>query len=265
MQRRRVRESVLRVNPESTQSRWSQLIKRRSYSVPSPNSLWHIDGQHSLIRWRMVIHGCIDGFSRLVLYVNCKNNNRSDTVLQLFAAATREYGLPSRVRSDKGGENFGVCEYMLRNRGTGRHSHIAGKSTHNQGIECLWRDVFRCVLSTFYSLFYQMEENLDLDPVGDNDLFALHLVFVPRINRSLEEFKNSWNQHPLRTERNWSPQKIWTNGVLQPANRGLPGIQEVLDAVPEDIENYGVDEEGPQPLQKFDLRHSFPSGVHRVK
>ena len=118
MQRRRVRE---RVNPESTQSRWSQLIKRRSYSVPSPNSLWHIDGQHSLIRWRMVIHGCIDGFSRLVLYVNC---NRSDTVLQLFTAATREYGLPSRVHSDKGGENFGVCEYMIRNRGTSSQSQI---------------------------------------------------------------------------------------------------------------------------------------------
>jgi len=27
---------------------------------------WHMDGHHSLIRWR--IHGCIDGYSRLVLY-----------------------------------------------------------------------------------------------------------------------------------------------------------------------------------------------------
>lgn len=66
----------------------------------------------------MVVHGCIDGFSRRVLYTKCTDNNRSDTVLDLFIAATRDYGLPSRVRSDKGSENFGVCEYMIRARGT---------------------------------------------------------------------------------------------------------------------------------------------------
>ena len=29
------------------------------------NSLWHLDGHHSLIRWKILIHGCIDGFSRI--------------------------------------------------------------------------------------------------------------------------------------------------------------------------------------------------------
>ena len=202
VQRQRLRGSIDRLDPESSHARWRQLITRRSYNVPSPNSLWHIDSNHSLIRWRLVVHGCIDGYSRLVLYLDCADNNRSDTVLRFFLQASHEYGLPSRVRSDKGSENYGVCEHMVTARGTGRHSHIAGKSTHNQRIERLWRDVFRCVVTTFYSLFYYMEQNGDLDPLSDADLFVLHLVFLPRINVSLHEFSSSWNRHPLRTEHN---------------------------------------------------------------
>ena len=60
-------------------------------------------------RWRMVVHGGIDGFSRFVVFLRCGNNNLSDTVLGLFTAAVREYGLPMQVRSDRGGENVKVC------------------------------------------------------------------------------------------------------------------------------------------------------------
>ena len=253
VQRQRLRESVRRVDPAHSNSRWRQQISRRTYNVPGPNSLWHIDGQHSLVRWRLVIHGGIDGYSRLITYLKCADNNRSDTVLRCFIDATQKYGTPSRVRSDKGGENVGVCEHMLVVRGTGRHSHIAGKSTHNQRIERLWRDVYRCVASTFYSLFYFMEAVGDLDPTDDIDLFVLHLVYIPRINRLLEQFASSWNLHPLRTERNWSPTKIWTNGVLDPVNRGLTAIRDIHDPVPDDPEGYGIDDDGPLPLHNVDL------------
>ena len=45
-----------------------------------PNSLWHVDGHHSLIRWVFVIHGCIDGFSKLILYLHCATDNSAETV-----------------------------------------------------------------------------------------------------------------------------------------------------------------------------------------
>ena len=80
-------------------------------------------------RRRIVIHGGIDGFSRLSVYLHASNNNKAATVLQLFEEAVDEYGLPSRVRSDKGGENVDVSWFMLNHpqRGPGRGSMITGK------------------------------------------------------------------------------------------------------------------------------------------
>ena len=87
IQRRRIRESMARVDPRNTALRWACVVRRRKYSVPWPNSLWHLDGHHSLIRWSMVIHGCIDGFSRRIMFLKCSNNNLLQTVLDLFLHA----------------------------------------------------------------------------------------------------------------------------------------------------------------------------------
>ena len=183
------------------------------------------------------MHGGIDGYSRMIVYLQCTTNNKAESVLTFFWKATRQYGIPSRVRSDKGGENIMVCHFMVSQRGVGRGSHIAGPSTQNQRIEWLWRDVYRCVASTYHDL---LEEEKVLDPESDIDIFVLHCVFLPQINRALECFSGAWNQHSLRTERMWSPQKIWTNGMIRLQ-------QDTTDDIFTDLDTFGLDPDGPVP------------------
>ena len=250
VQRHRIRSALHRVNPLGALLRRHQPIERRSYNVPGPNSLWHVDGHHSLIRWGFVVHGGMDGYSRLIVYLYCSTNNRSDTVLELFQNATTLFGVPSRVRSDHGGENVGICEYMVTVRGIGRASHIAGSSVHNQRIERLWRDVFCCVCSTFHSLFYHLEGSGYLNPDDYVDKYVLQFIFTPRINKCLTEFACAWNHHPIRTEHNWSPRRMWLNGVLDPLNGEQLAVRDIVEPPPAgDVQLFGIDGEGPLPTE----------------
>ena len=80
-----------------------------------------------------MVHGGVDRFSRIPVFLKCSDNNRASTVFQVFIEAVRWYGLPSRVRCDQGGD---VSLFMLAHelRDPRRGSVIVGKSV-NQHME----------------------------------------------------------------------------------------------------------------------------------
>ena len=73
-----------------------------------------------------MIHAFADGHSRYILGMKASNNNRAETVLELFLELVRKYGVPSRARGDHGGENILVARWMEQVRGEGRGSYLWG-------------------------------------------------------------------------------------------------------------------------------------------
>lgn len=61
------------------------------------------------------------------------------------------------------------------------------------------------VTSTYYELLHSLEEEGSLDPTNCLHLFSAQYVFKPRLTSDLHTFINSWNNHPLRTEKNLTP------------------------------------------------------------
>ena len=70
-----------------------------------------------------------------------------------------------------------------------------------------------------------------MNPLNEIHLYALQYVFLPRINESLEEFKNQWNHHNLRTSQHLTPLALWHTGMLN--------MHEESSII--DWETYGVD------------------------
>ena len=101
---------------------------------------------------------------------------------------------------------------------------ITGSSIHNQRIERFRRDMHRCVTVLYYRLFYFLEHQNHLDPDNDVHRYALHYVYLPRINHSLEVFQECWNHHSVRTENNMSPHQIFTAGSLHLQRAGLHAL-----------------------------------------
>ena len=169
--------------------------------------MWHIDGNQKLIRYRMVIHCGIDGFSRT--FLRCSDNNRADVALELFCAATEYLGFLLRVRTDHGGENVKVWEEMYNHFGSDVRPVLTGRSVHNQRAERNNRDLNVCITTPFKQVFMQLENDGHLDVDNETDMFCLHYVYIPRINNALVAHLNAHNNHKVSTEASATPSQLF--------------------------------------------------------
>ena len=121
--------------------KWHKL-KRRMYTSRGPNFMWHVDGYDKLNSFGFPIHGCIDSYSRKILWLNVSpTNNDPQVIPAYFIQCIEKLNLiPRLVRSDRGSENTilgGIQKYLHREHSdaiAGDESFRYGPSVSNQRI-----------------------------------------------------------------------------------------------------------------------------------
>ena len=128
-------------------------------------------------------------------------------------------------------------------------AYIRGPSVHNQRVERLHYDTTHCALAHYIDLFVSLEVAGIFDPENNTHIFSLHIVYTKRIQRSLDRFREGWNNHPMSTEGNKTPTQLWLLGTLSNEKKAFKEVETLLDpdhelyGVDTDLTNYNGDEE----------------------
>jgi hypothetical protein len=54
-----------------------------------------------------------------------------------------------------------------------------------------------------------------LNPDDESHMWCLHYVFIPIINRHLNNWRAAYVQHSIRTEHNKTPMQLWISGLSE--------------------------------------------------
>ena len=74
------------VDPEGIEQRSKYRLKRRQYSVPGPNYLWHVNGFDKLKPFGFAVSACVGGFSRKVIWLKQSTTNNKPEVIAFYYA-----------------------------------------------------------------------------------------------------------------------------------------------------------------------------------
>ena len=71
-------------DPEGLKKRFGNRLKKRVYKNPGPNYCWHEDGYDKIKQFGFAIHGCIDGCSRKIIWLEVSNTNNDPKVIASY-------------------------------------------------------------------------------------------------------------------------------------------------------------------------------------
>ena len=174
--RRVVMCALKMIDPVGVDIRKRGKLIRRRYYAKGPNWAWHVDSYDKLKPYGICINGCIDGFSRKIIWMEAYNTNSDPRIIgQYYLEAVQLIqGCPNILRVDAGTENvniIGMQRFLHEDENNGE-SVVIGSSHSNIKIESWWAQ-YRKHQSEFYvSMFHGLKseglfcgDNLDIQLV----------------------------------------------------------------------------------------------------
>nr|XP_022307773.1 uncharacterized protein LOC111113775 [Crassostrea virginica] len=229
------------LDEDGVRRRKQRRLRRRQYFSRGPNSVWHLDGYDKLKPYGISIHGCIDGFSRRVIWLEADiTNKRPEVVAEYYLSAVQMLkGCPEKIRADPGAENGLIATFhsCLKSNGS---SVTFGTSTANQRIERFW-GLLRQMRADFWIHHFKVLVYEDLLVLGNPiHRLCIQYVYLPLIKKDLREIMEHWNNHSIRRQK---------------LGDTIHGIPDVLFKNPEIVGAlqylYAVDEDTVAHLQKL--------------
>lgn len=200
---RQIVQNILKdLDPLGIEARKAHKLRRRLYKNPGPNYAWHIDGYDKLKPWGFPIHGCIDGFSRKVMWLHVSRSNKSpDRIASMFLNAVQQtHGAPKELVTDLGTEN-GIAAAAQAFFNDNADSHRYVPSTRNQRIESWWSYFSKTRTSWWRNFFKDLEFQGIIDLTCDLNRQLLYYCFNTVIQSELDDIVEHWNTHYIRKSR----------------------------------------------------------------
>jgi len=209
VKRERVMLMLRELDPEGVESRKKKRLRRRLYHAKGPNFIWHIDGHDKLKPYGFSIHGCIDGFSRRLIWLEIGPTNKNPEVIAKYYldAVKQVGGVPNKMRSDDGTENSvieAIHTYLRSVQGDGNAgigSFIIGRSTSNQRIEAFWSHLIKDGPGWWMNFFKDLSDTGLYNSADPVHVDCIRFCFMEILRKELHQVSELWNQHIISSSK----------------------------------------------------------------
>ena len=171
--------------------------------------MWHIDCYDKLKPFGFSIHGCMDGYSRKIIWLKALPSNNDPKIIAdiYIKCISKSMIVPQILRADRGSENVligGLQRFFRREHGdafSGVRSFRYGSSTTNQRIEAWWSILRRSRTNWWINYFKDMMDEGIFDSSISYHVEAIRFCYMGILQNELNETISLWNSHRIRPVR----------------------------------------------------------------